>query len=400
MKKILEEAKRLHPEMITARRYFHQNPELHIDLPMTTKYVMDKLVEYGYQPEEISQSGIVATAGGKTPGKTFLIRGDMDALPIKEETTIEFKSTNDYMHACGHDMHTAMMLGAAKLLKTFEDEIEGRVKLMFQPAEETLAGAKMMLDAGLLDNPKVDSAMMIHVVSGMTMPKDAIIFLGKGPVTAAVDIFEIKVRGKGGHGAMPNTAIDPLNVLAHLHIALGEINSREVEPGEIAVLTIGEMHGGNAPNIIPDTAYMKGTIRTYSKDVRNQVKERLKEITEGIAKTFRCTAEVSSEGCPSVINDPELFSSSLKYSKELFNPEQILDLEQMLGQTKKISASEDFGYLSNEIPTLMLNLSAEEEQDGQGYPQHHPKVRFDENVLVTGAALYANTAIEWLKEHK
>ncbi len=132
---------------------------------MTTKYVMNKLVEYGYQPEEISQSGIVATAGGKKPGKTFLIRGDMDALPIKEETTLDFKSTNDYMHACGHDMHTAMMLGAAKLLKTFEDDIEGTVKLMFQPGEETLAGAKMMLDAGLLDNPKVDHAMMIHVVS-------------------------------------------------------------------------------------------------------------------------------------------------------------------------------------------------------------------------------------------
>lgn len=402
MKNLLEEAKGYEEEIIKARRYFHKNPELHINLPLTTKYVMDKLKEYGYEPKEICKSGVVAISGGKKPGKTFLIRGDMDALPIKEETHLEFKSITDNMHACGHDMHTAMMLGAAKLLKDHEDEIEGTVKLMFQPAEETLSGAKLMIESGVLENPTVDKAMMIHVASGLGFPikNGSVIFLGKGAVSANVDIFEIKIQGKGGHGAMPDTTIDPLNVLSHIHIALAEINSREVAPGEVAVLTIGEMHGGNAANIIPDTAYLKGTIRTFNKDVRELVNKRLEEITNGIAATFRCTATIKSEGCPSVINDEELVDSTLKYTSELLGKEYVIDIEKVLGKSKKMSGSEDFGFVSMKNPTLMLALNAGLSQEGKIYGQHHPKVAFDENVLHIGAAVYANTAIEWLKDSK
>jgi amidohydrolase len=401
MKNLLKEAKNYEEEIVSARRYLHQNPELHTNLPLTTKYVMDKLTEYGYEPKEICESGIVAIAGGGNPGKTFLIRGDMDALPIEEETDLDFKSTNDgKMHACGHDLHTAMMLGAAKLLKDHESEIEGTVKLMFQPGEETLSGAKLMIESGVLENPTVDKAMMIHVASGYPMQSGAVIFLGEGPVTANVDIFEINIKGKGGHGAMPDTTIDPLNVLAHLHIALAEINSREVEPGEVAVLTIGEMKGGSAPNIIPDTAYMKGTIRTYDKNTREFVNKRLEEVANGIAGTFRCTASVKSEGCPSVINDVDLFNDTIKYTTELIGKESVLDIKKLLGKGKKLNGSEDFGFLSEKIPTLMLALSASVSKEGAVYPQHHPKVLFDESVLPIGSALYANTAIEWLREHK
>lgn len=401
MKNLLEEVKKYEEEIISTRRYLHQNPELHVNLPLTTKYVMDKLTEYGYEPKEICDSGIAAIAGGKNPGKTFLIRGDMDALPIKEETDLEFKSINDgKMHACGHDMHTAMMLGAAKLLKDHEDEIEGTVKLMFQPGEETLSGASLMVESGVLENPTVDKAMMIHVASGYPMKTGSVIFLGKGPATANVDIFEIHIQGKGGHGAMPDTTIDPLNVLAHVHIALQEINSREVEPGEVAVLTIGEMKGGNAPNIIPDTAYLKGTIRTYDKKTRKLVNKRLEEIAKGIASAFRCTATVKSQGCPSVINDVELFNDAFKYTTELVGSEGVVDIEKLLGKGKKLNGSEDFGFLSEKVPTLMLVLSASISTDGEIYSQHHPKVVFDENALPIGAAVYANTAMEWLKEHK
>ncbi|WP_461206817.1 M20 metallopeptidase family protein [Clostridium sp. DL1XJH146] len=401
MKSLLQEIKKYEEEILSARRYLHQNPELHTNLPLTTKYVMDKLTQYGYEPKEICEAGVVAIAGGKKPGKTFLLRGDMDALPIKEETDLDFKSINDgKMHACGHDMHTAMMLGAAKLLKDHEDEIEGTVKLMFQPGEETLSGAKLMIESGLLENPTVDKAMMIHVVSGYPMQNGAVIFLGKGPATANVDVFEINIQGKGGHGAMPDTTIDPLNVLAHLHIALAELNSREVEPGEVAVLTIGEMKGGNAPNIIPDTAYMKGTIRTYNKKTREFMNNRLEEISRGIASTFRCTATVKSQGCPSVINDEELFDDTIKYTTELIGKDAVVDVEKVLGKGKKINGSEDFGFVSEKVPTLMLAITASLSKDGAIYPQHHPKVMFDESVLSIGAAVYANTAIEWLKEHQ
>lgn len=400
MKNLFEEAQAHHLEMTAIRRHLHQNPELGIDLPGTKRFVMEKLEAMGYEPKEICSSGIVVLAGGKRPGKTFLIRGDMDALPIREETDLAFKSENGSMHACGHDMHTAMLLGAAKLLKDHEDEIEGTVKLMFQPGEETLSGARLMMEAGVLEAPAVDKAMMIHVASGFPIPSGAVVFLDKGPVTANVDIFEINIQGKGGHGATPDTAIDPLTAMAHLQLALAEINSREVPAGKVAVLTVGEMHGGNAPNIIPDRAFMKGTIRTYDREVRELMNRRLEEITEGVAGTFRCRAEVASKGCPCVVNDPELFEDAKRYTAALLGPKAVADMAALTGRGQKLSGSEDFGFLSAKVPTLMLGLSASVFKDGQAYPQHHPKVVFDEQVLSVGAAVYANTAMEWLKEHK
>lgn len=400
MKELLEQAKALEEEIISWRRYLHENAETHLNLPVTTAFVMKKLKEFGYVPKEICQSGVLAVAGGKQEGKTFLIRGDMDALPIEEETDLPFKSKTGNMHACGHDFHTAMMLGAAKLLKENENEITGMVKLMFQPAEETLAGAKAMVKSGILENPDVDAAMMIHVFSGMPMADKKVVFAGPGTVSATSDWFKINIKGKGGHGAMPHTTVDPLNAAAHIHIALQEINSREIDPEKAIVVTVGEMHGGSTGNIIPDTAFLQGTIRTFDDEVREMVKKRLVEIAEGVGKIFRCDVNIELfNACPSVVNDPALYESISSYTTEMMGSESVLDLYKMTNKTQRMSGSEDFAFVSEKVNSLIIGLTASVEIDGIVYPQHHPKVVFDESLLTAGAAVYANAAIEWLKNN-
>ena len=400
MKELLEEAQRLNGNLLSWRRFLHKNAEIHTDLPITTAYVMERLEEMSYKPVEICKSGVLATISGKKPGKTILLRGDMDALPIAEETDLEFKSETGNMHACGHDFHTSMLLGAARLLKNHEDEINGTVKLMFQPAEETLTGARLMIDAGILENPKVDAAMMIHVFSGMPMPSGTVVFAGSGVISATSDWFRINIKGKGGHGAMPNTTIDPLNTAAHIHIALGEINSREIDPNDTGVVTVGAMHGGVTSNIIPDTAYLQGTIRTFNSETREFIKKRVVEISEGIGRTFRCEVDVElDKPCNAVVNDKDLMQSIFRCTLDLLGPEKAVDMEAVTGKAQRMSASEDFGFLSAKTATLMVSIAASFEKDGVVYPQHHPKVLFDEKVLPTGAAVYANAAIEWLNNH-
>ena len=292
MNNILKEANALQEVIVRDRRYFHKNAEIGHDLPITTEYVLKRLREMGYEPELITDSAIVALVGGKKPGKTFLIRADMDALPIVEENDLEYKSQTKNMHACGHDTHTAMLLGAAKILKDHEDEIEGTVKLMFQPAEEQLSGAKSMIEAGVLENPKVDAATMIHIFSGLPVPAGTLIIPKGGYVSSSGDMFHIDVNGKGGHGAMPQDSVDPLNVISHIHTALQEIIARELSPSSTAVITIGQLHGGNAANIIPDTAFMEGTIRAFDNDERVFMKKRVVEVANSIAAAFRATANV------------------------------------------------------------------------------------------------------------
>ena len=401
MRTILDEAKAINNDMVKWRRYLHQNPEIGLELPGTTAFVMEKLREMDYEPEEICKSGVLATAGGRKPGKTFLIRGDMDALPMAEETELEYKSKNEYMHACGHDLHTSMMLGAAKVLKAHEDEIEGTVKLMFQPAEENLQGAKAMIDAGILEGPKVDAAMMIHVFADIPFKIGTVIFPGSGPVGTTSDWFHIQIKGKGGHGSTPHLTIDPLNAAAHIYTALSEIISREVDPVEMAVVTVGEMHGGSTGNIIPDTAFLQGTIRTYNDDLRKFIKKRVKEIAEGICTSFRCVADVKLfNSCPVVWNDKDLNNELAKYSTEMLGDDIVLDYEAVHEKSHRMNGSEDFAYICEKVPAIMVKLVAPGNEGGANFPHHHPTVMFDESVMATGAAVYANAAIEWLKEHK
>ncbi|AHM57981.1 putative hydrolase YxeP (plasmid) [Peptoclostridium acidaminophilum DSM 3953] len=399
MKRIVEEAKQLQQELVEYRRVLHQNPEISMDLPVTTAFVKDELKKMGYDTQEICQSGVVATAGGKKPGKVILLRADMDALPVKEETDEAFKSNNGNMHACGHDLHTAMLLGAAKLLKQREDEIEGTVKLMFQPAEESLKGAKAMVDAGILENPKVDAAVMLHVFTGMSAATGTFIIPEAGPTTSASDWFEIDIQGKGGHGAMPDTTVDPLYVMSHIHIALQAINSREIPPADSAVVTVGMMGGGTTTNVIPDTAHMSGTMRTFSKKNREFVAERIKAIAEGIAQTFRAKAHVNIiNGCPAVYSDKAVIDPAREALVESFGEQAVINMANAF-QGGKLMGSEDFSFVSDRVPSLMLTMVAGNSEDGYIYPMHHPKARFDEAVLFKGAAAYANIAMHWLSKN-
>lgn len=401
-----EEAQKLHEIIVSNRRYLHTHPETGFDLKETVSYVKKELEDMGYEPIKCGKAGLIAVAGGKKPGKVFLIRGDMDALPIKEEADVDFASDSGRMHACGHDMHTAMLLGAARLLKMHEDEIEGTIKLMFQPAEEIFEGSHDMIEAGVLKNPDVDAALMIHVMAGMPFEAGTVIVSAPGVSAPAADYFDIKVQGKGCHGSMPNAGVDPLNVAAHILIALQEINARELAMSEQAVLTIGTMNAGVAANVIPDTVNMGGSIRTFDEETRAFIKERMVEISEGIAKSFRAEAEVTfGSGCPTLVNDKDLSMCAEKYVKELLGQRKafsVAQLNAMSGDSKssKSAGSEDFAYVSQEVPSIMLALAAGQPDKGYCYPQHHPMVKFDESALAGGSAVYAYTALRWLEEHK
>lgn len=401
-----KEADGLQDKLVSDRRYLHTHPGTGFDIKDTVEYVKHELESMGYKPIECGKAGLVALAGGKKPGKVFLIRGDMDALPISEEADVDFRSTNGCMHACGHDMHTTMMLGAARLLKAHEAEIEGTVKLMFQPAEEIFEGSKDMIRAGVLENPHVDAACMIHVMAGMPFPPGTVVVSAPGVSALAADYFEIQVKGKGCHGSMPNTGIDPLTAAAHILIALQEIHARELAMNDRAVLTIGTMNGGTASNVIPDVVTMGGSIRTFDEETRSMIKERMTELAQGVAKAFRTEAEVTfGSGCPTLVNDQEVSVCAERYVKELLGKDKAFSAAQLSTagsgtKSSKSAGSEDFAYVSHEVPSVMLTLAAGQPQAGYRYPQHHPMVKFDESVLTGGSAVYAYMALRWLEEHK
>ena len=402
---LLREAEALGDQVLAERRALHQMPGTGFDIGDTLAYVKAELTSMGYQPEDCGRAGVVALAGGKKPGKVFLLRADMDALPIREESGVEFASQNGRMHACGHDLHTAMLLGAARLLKAHEEEIPGTVKLMFQPAEEIFEGSRDMIEAGVLEDPKVDATLMIHVMAGMPFPAGTVIVSAPGVSAPAADYFTIKVQGKGCHGSMPNTGVDPLTVAAHILIALQEIHARELAMDDRAVLTIGTMNAGTAANVIPDTVTMGGSIRTFDEETRAFIKERMTEIAQGTAKSFRAESAVDfGSGCPTLVNDRDLSQCCGRYMKELLGPGKAFSVEELNamgggGQGSKSAGSEDFAYVSQAVPSIMLALAAGQPEKGYRYPQHHPMVKFDESVLPGGSAVYAWAALRWLEEH-
>lgn len=395
--RIVQEALELKAKLVEYRRHFHQYPEIGMNLDHTAKYVMEELIKMGYEPQEISRNGIIAIAGGKKPGKTVLIRGDMDALPIQEDSDVDYKSCNAYMHACGHDFHTSMLLGAAQILKNHEDEIKGTVKIMFQPGEEIITGAKEMIAAGALENPKVDMALMIHLFPNLALDSGTVIVADEGPTTLAADWFEIEIYGKGGHGAMPHITIDPLNIAAHMHIALQSINSRETSPLDTSILTIGVMEGGDIGNVIPDKAVLKGTIRTFNEENRAFIIKRIKEIAKFSAETFRGSCKVKIlHGCPSIVCNGQVIESVNNALSEILEQGQLLSMSEVFKEGK-ILFSEDFSYITNECPGAIMLLSSGHKDQGYHYPLHHPKVKFDEEILCVGAAVHAQNALHYLK---
>ncbi len=394
----IEEAKKIENELKENRQFLHCNAEAGFDLSETVNFVKEKLLEMGCSVTACGKNGLVVLIG-ENEGKTFLLRADMDALPIKEETQLPFACNNGNMHACGHDFHTAMLLGAAKLLKNHENEIKGTVKLMFQPAEEILSGAKNMIENGVLDNPRVDAALMLHVMAGLPL-KTGTVIIANGVSAPAADYFSINIQGKGCHGSTPQQGVDSLTIGAHILIALQEIKARELGVSDEATLTIGKMNGGTAGNVIADKVLMEGTLRAYDKDVRELIKKRITEITQGIAGTFRGkgTADFGN-GCPPLENNGQLSREIEGYLINAFGEERITSTEEMGGRTNKSGGSEDFSYISQEVPSLMLALAAGNIEEGYQYPQHHPKVMFDEKVLPIGCAVLAQSAFSWLENH-
>ena len=396
---ILQEASALQEEIKAHRLWLHTHAETGFDLTETKPYVKSTLTEMGYTVQECGKAGLVTTVG-KPGGKVLLLRADMDALPIAEEADVDFACKNGRMHACGHDMHTAMLLGAAKILKAHESELDGMVKLMFQPAEEIFEGSKDMIASGVLENPRPDAALMIHVAAGMPLPAGTVVVSAPGVSAPAADYFTIRVHGKGCHGSAPQNGIDPLTAAAHILIALQEIHARELSASDEAVLTIGTFHAGEAGNVIPDTATMGGTIRTYDEKTRAYLKERMTAIAQSIAEAFRASAEVSfGSGCPTLVNDKDLSEKVTGYLKDLLGANRAFTTAELSGgKPARGGGSEDFAYVSHEVPSLMLALAAGEPSKGYVYPQHHPKVKFDESVLSTGAAVFVDCALQYLRE--
>ncbi|MGN1061894.1 MAG: M20 family metallopeptidase [Candidatus Scatosoma sp.] len=398
-KEFLNGAQTLRDALTECRRTLHKNAGTGFNIGDTVKIVKAELEKAGIEPQDCGKNGIVALIGGKKKGKTFLLRADMDALPMREETGLPFAAENGNMHACGHDMHTAMLLGAARILKSREEQLNGTVKLMFQPAEEIFCGSKEMIESGVLKNPAPDAAMMIHVMTGTPIPTGEAVVSAPGVSAPGADYFEITVRGKGCHGSMPNTGIDPITAAAHTVIALQELHSRELALNERAVLTVGQINGGNAANVIPETVVLGGTLRTYDEETRKRLKQRIGEIASGVAGAFRANAEtVFGNGCPSLFNDERLCADAAKYVKELLGEKGAAAQPGANGEIKS-AGSEDFAYISRKTPSVMIALGAGSLEEGYAYPQHHPKACFNEDALPVGCALYAYIAARWLQEH-
>ena len=390
MKEFLLRANAMMETLVADRRHLHANPEVGDELPKTVAYVKKRLEAMGYEPQDLAKSGVVALAGGKKSGKTFLLRADMDALPMEEKTGLPFAATNGWCHSCGHDLHTAMLLGAAALLKEMEDELQGTVKLMFQPAEEKLTGARDMVAAGLLENPKVDAAFGMHV--GADQPI-GVFGYNTTYQYASSDSFQIDIQGKGAHGAMPHLGVDPINVACHIHIALQEIVAREVSAYETLVVTVGQVAAGNAVNIIPDTARMLGTIRAYNASVRELAVRRVVEISENVAKAFGATAVTTYTGsAPSMLCDKNVVELMLRLLKGA-------DMEGAQFNERKTMGSEDFAFVSDKVPSAFLSLGAANKDPGKRVGFHNPTIEFDEDAMPFGAAIYAAMAKHWLAEN-
>lgn len=396
----LEESKMLEKEITEYRRYLHQNAEVGFELEKTLEFVKNKLTEFGCEVKPCGKNGIVTVIGDKN-NVTVLLRADMDALPIDEETELDFSCDSGNMHACGHDMHTSMLLGAARLLKHHESELKSGVKLMFQPAEEILSGAKNMLENGLLDGENVKCAMMLHVMAGLPLKTGTVIVSSGGVGAPAADYFTINVQGKGCHGSTPQQGVDAINIAAHIVIALQEISARELGVSDEALLTIGCLKAGTAGNVIADTAVLEGTMRAYDDNVREYIKKRLAEICNGIALTFRGKADVTfGSGCPTLLNDGKLSQLIESNTVELLGEECVFNTDSFGTRTNKSGGSEDFSYISHQVPSVMVALAAGNSEEGYIYPQHHPKVRFDESVLPIGCAVLTCNAIKLSEKFK
>lgn len=390
---IIKLAKENEALCIEMRRELHKIPELELNLPRTVKYVKEKLDEFGISYKEfVNGNGIVAIIYGKEDGKCLAIRADMDALPIKEETGLSFMSTHEgNMHACGHDSHTAIALTAAKIINENKDKFKGAVKFIFQPGEEVPGGAEPMIREGCLENPKVDHIIGMHGGKLSDMPQGSIGFKEK-ELMASMDIFSIKVKGKGGHGANPQMTVDPIIISGEILMGLQKIVSREIAPIERALISVCKINGGTTQNIIPDEVNMLGTARALDENTRDLIENRIGEIADGIAKTYGGSANVNYERFyPVLINDVDFTSKVRNVVSNLF-PKDVFEMQ------KPVMGGEDMAFYQQEVPGCFMFLSnIKAHSDGVCYPNHNSKFDLDESLFYKAVATFVATAFEGLK---
>jgi amidohydrolase len=396
---LLDDARAILPDVVAIRRRIHRRPEIGLDLPLTQAVVVEELRRLGLEPVlGKSLSSVSATIDGGRPGPTILLRGDMDALPLNEDTGLDFSSEIDgAMHACGHDTHVAMLLGAARLLVARRAELPGRVLLMFQPGEEGFGGALQMIDEGLLDVPTdgphgpVTGALAIHI--GTTYPTGAI-RLRPGAQMASSDVLRIEVTGRGGHASAPHSSLDPITVAAEIILGLQTMVTRRIDVFDPAVITIANVVAGTTNNIIPETATLLGTIRTVSEETRAKVGTFTRQVVEGIAAAHGATVKVDIEaGYPVTVNDPDYAAFVLEIAAEVAGPGAVEPLRD------PIMGAEDWSYVLQRVPGVMAFLGARlDGLDPETAPENHSNlVVFDEPAMATGVALYTAVALRHLE---
>ena len=381
----------LKSETVAHRRFLHRNAEVGLDMPAACRYVSEKLNEYGIAPHRCGH-GITATIGTGKP--VVLLRADMDALPMEEKSGEEFACTKGNAHTCGHDFHTAMLLTAAKMLKENESALEGTIKLMFQPAEETLEGAEDMIKNGILQNPVPHCAVGFHVAAG-NIPLGTFIYNAGGVMMNSADNFKLTVTGKGGHGGYPNLAANPITAAVHIYTALEGICARTAAPDVCCTVSLCHFQSGSTANIIPHTAIVEGTLRTDDNDARNRLKSKIAATADVIAKSFDTTAELEwTAAVPPLVCDEKITGAVVQSLHRMPIPHS-----KGTGGMHA-AASEDFALVAEKIPSAFIYLSAGFE-DGRGqYTAHHPNVLFNEDVCVTGAAAYAQCGWDLVKRLK
>lgn len=385
MRSILELAKNSSQLFSQIYEELHMNAETGFDLAKTTAIVSKYLNSFGIE-NYTDGKYVFCDIGDKTAPAT-LLRADMDALPMREESGVPFSSQTESFHGCGHDMHTSMLLGAAKLLKENEKQLTHRVRLLFQPAEEILKGAEYVINQGVLDGVK--NAVMIHVMTAVPFETGTVIVSSGGVSAPAVAYFTVKVKGQGGHGSSPQLCVDPISTACRIVTALDELSSREFSSFQPFTLTVGEIHGGNAHNVIPNEVIFRGTVRCYDEAQREELKFRICEISENIACAFRAQAEVAFDSdCPSLLNDGEVSDKMQKILVSNLGKEKVFTSAEISKNSKLSSGSEDFAFISRKVPSVMMGLSAGSVKDGFEYPLHNPKVTFDKDAISYGAAVY------------
>ncbi|MCK8817837.1 M20 family metallopeptidase [Natroniella sulfidigena] len=387
-----ELAKGLEEEIITWRRELHKIPEVGLELPKTLQYVTEQLEAMGLEVKKIASGLTAEIKSGDNKAKTFAIRADMDALLITEETGLSFASEHEgRMHACGHDAHTAIVLGVAKLLVENQEKLIGNVRFLFQPAEEGPGGAKPMIEAGALEG--VDAIVGLHVGNIFEEIENGQIGVKSGEFMACLDRFSLEVEGRGGHGAIPETTIDPVVIASSIVQEFQTLISREISPTTPGVITVGEIHGGTAYNIIPEKVKLEGTVRFINESARQEISHRMEELSSGIAAAKQGKVNFDYHyGCPPLVNDQKFTDYFAELVRESLGSDRVVEINE------PTMGGDDMAYYLQEVPGTYFYLGAAQEVDGQSYPHHNPKFDVDESVLWIGTALLAQVAVDWLEK--